>query len=203
MPQSRRFYLSTLLMVLLCLFVFSDVLQAKSPDEKTEIRKKVFYVEPGLMFWTLVTFLTLLVVLKTLAWEPILSGLKNREDRIRKDLERAELAWKGAEEKAKVLTERLEQAKAEALAIIEEGRADAQKLRASLLEEAEKESVLVRERAKKEIELAKKQALQEIWDQTSDLATSVAAKILEKELSGQDHQDLVKNYIKEYNKLSV
>ncbi|MEK7486422.1 MAG: F0F1 ATP synthase subunit B [Planctomycetota bacterium] len=202
--SSRRFSLSLLFLVLFGFFASLDLAFASGGDgPEFDFRKKVFYLEPGLMIWTIVTFLVLLAVLKTLAWGPILTGLKNREERIRKDLERAEAAWKEAEEKAKALVERLDQAKAEALAIIEEGRADAQKLKISLLAEAETESTLVRERAKKEIELAKKQALQEIWDQTAEISTQLASKILEKELSAQAHQELVKNYLQEYQKVSV
>lgn len=202
--SSRRFSLLLLVLVLFGFFSTLDLVFASGGDgPEFDFRKKVFYVEPGLMIWTIVTFLLLLTILRTLAWGPIMTGLKNREERIRKDLERAEAAWKEAEEKAKALAERLDQAKAEALAIIEEGRADAQKLKTTLLAEAEAESALARERAKKEIELAKKQALQEIWDQTAEISTQIASKILEKELSDKTHQDLVQRYLQQYQKISV
>jgi F-type H+-transporting ATPase subunit b len=125
------------------------------------------------------------------------------EDRIRKDLERAESAWKEAEAKANALSLRLEEAKAEALAILEEGRADALKLRNKLMEEAQHESDLIRERTKNDIGLAKQQALKEIWEQTALLSTQIASKIISKELSVEDHQDLVQSYLADYQKLSV
>lgn len=199
----KRVSISALSIWATCLFglSFFSPVSASGAEPGFEFRRAVFYIEPGLIIWTLVTFGVLLVILKTLAWRPIMDGLKNREERIRKDLERAEEAWKEAEEKANALANRLEAAKAEALAIIEEGRADAVKLKNSIMEEAQAEAQAIRERSKTEIELAKQQALKEIWDQTADLATQVASKMIEKELSAKDHQNLVKSCIEEYNQI--
>ncbi|RYD76257.1 MAG: F0F1 ATP synthase subunit B, partial [Sphingobacteriales bacterium] len=36
----------------------------------------------GLMFWTLLTFVILLLVLRKFAWGPIMTGLKTREESI-------------------------------------------------------------------------------------------------------------------------
>ena len=46
----------------------------------------------GLMFWTLVTFILLLVLLKAFAWKPILAALKEREESIDQALKSAEKA---------------------------------------------------------------------------------------------------------------
>jgi F-type H+-transporting ATPase subunit b len=199
----QRLFLSRLSVLVLLGFIFLSGVYAGGAEEGFEFRRAVFYPEPGLMLWTLITFLFLFAILKTLAWGPIINGLKNREDRIRKDLERAESAWKEAEAKANALSLRLEEAKAEALAILEEGRADALKLRNKLMEEAQHESDLIRERTKNDIGLAKQQALKEIWEQTALLSTQIASKIISKELSVEDHQDLVQSYLADYQKLSV
>ena len=39
-------------------------------------------VNPGLMVWTVVTFLVLLFILKKVAWKPILTALDKRENDI-------------------------------------------------------------------------------------------------------------------------
>ena len=39
-------------------------------------------VHGGLLFWSVITFLLLLVVLKKVAWGPIISALESREDEI-------------------------------------------------------------------------------------------------------------------------
>ena len=42
----------------------------------------LFAVDPGLMFWTVATFLVLLFVLSRFAWKPLLGALDARETRI-------------------------------------------------------------------------------------------------------------------------
>jgi F-type H+-transporting ATPase subunit b len=46
--------------------------------------------EPGLIFWTIVTFLLLLAILWKFAWNPILGALDARERAIQKTIEDAE-----------------------------------------------------------------------------------------------------------------
>jgi len=49
-------------------------------------------VNPGLIFWTVITFAILLLILKRLAWKPILTALSTRENLINESLEKAEKA---------------------------------------------------------------------------------------------------------------
>ena len=51
----------------------------------------------GLLFWSVITFLLLLVVLKKVAWGPIISALESREDEIKSALNAAEKAREEAE----------------------------------------------------------------------------------------------------------
>ncbi len=44
----------------------------------------------GLIVWTLLAFLTILIILKKFAWKPILEALKEREDSIQNALDSAE-----------------------------------------------------------------------------------------------------------------
>ena len=55
-------------------------------------------VNPGLIFWTVITFILLLLILKKMAWKPILSSLNERENFIKESVERAETAKKESEE---------------------------------------------------------------------------------------------------------
>jgi len=59
-------------------------------------------VNGGLAFWTVVTFLLLVLLLSKFAWKPILSVLKQREDAIKDSLEQAD---KAKEEAKKILAE--------------------------------------------------------------------------------------------------
>ena len=49
-------------------------------------------IYPGLIVWTVITFVIVLVILRGTAWKPIVQALKDREDKIRSSLEEAEKA---------------------------------------------------------------------------------------------------------------
>ena len=72
-------------------------------------------VHGGLLFWSVITFLLLLVVLKKVAWGPILSALESREEEIKNALSAAEKAKEEAERLKKEEAERLAKKQAEEL----------------------------------------------------------------------------------------
>jgi F-type H+-transporting ATPase subunit b len=57
------------------------------------------------------------------------------------------------------------------------------------------------ERAKREIELAKQSAIKDLYATSSDLATEIASRILQRELNAQDHEKLIADSIRELGDL--
>src|SRR4030043_1837074 len=79
-------------------------------------------INPGLIFWTVITFLLLMLILKKIAWKPILAALDQRENAIKESLEKAE---KAKDEAQRILYENqanLAKAEEESKKIIEQGR---------------------------------------------------------------------------------
>jgi F-type H+-transporting ATPase subunit b len=85
----------------------------------------------------------------------------------------------------------LDRARQEATALVEEGRRDGNVVRQRIQEETKREAAEMLERARREIKLATDTAVKEIYDQTAELAVQVAGRIIQKELSAGDHQELV------------
>jgi len=56
-------------------------------------------VNPGLIIWTVVTFVILLFILKKVAWKPILTALDKREATIKESLEKAAQTYKDVYDK--------------------------------------------------------------------------------------------------------
>jgi len=54
--------------------------------------------DQGTLFWTILTFVTLLLILKKVAWHPLLQTLQERETKIKESLEQAEAAQKQTQE---------------------------------------------------------------------------------------------------------
>ncbi len=152
---------------------------------------------PGLVFWTAITFLLLVFVLSKVAWKPIVEALNERENNIQSSINRAEEAKREAE---KILAEvKAERAKAqvEADKIVSDARIYAEKIRAEILEKANAEARKVAEDAKADIELAKQRAMIELRNTVVDLAIEAATKIIQHNLDAERHKELIAGVINE------
>jgi F-type H+-transporting ATPase subunit b len=53
-------------------------------------------ITPGLILWTIITFVIVLAILRLTAWKPLLAALTAREEKIRSSLDQAERAQQEA-----------------------------------------------------------------------------------------------------------
>ena len=141
--------------------------------------------------WVLAIFLLVAIILYRTAWKNVLIGLKAREERIRKDIADAEAARMKAEETLRQYDSRLAEAELKVRDIIDKAALDAERIGTSIRMKAQEEAEEAKERATKEIEAAKQTALTEIYEQTANLATAVAEKIIRRNLNPDDQRDLV------------
>ena len=152
-------------------------------------------VEPGLIFWTVVTFLLLLIVLRSVAWKPILTMLDQREQRIADALEEAEKARQEAEQQNQENQAKLEAAQAEARQAIAEGRELAEKVAQEVRERAEAEAGQMMDQARRTIQQERDQAVQELRNQAADLAILAARNILDDQLDENRGRQIVDDTI--------
>ena len=54
-------------------------------------------INPGLILWTIITFIIVVLILRAVAWKPLLGALTAREQQIRSSLQHAEQAQQDAE----------------------------------------------------------------------------------------------------------
>lgn len=155
----------------------------------------LFAVDPGLMIWTIGTFLVLLFVLRTFAWKPLLAALDAREQGIRDSLNEAKRLREEAEQSASEHRKQLAEARREAQQIIADGRDAGQKLRADIEEKARTEGAALIERAKREIDQEKASALEELRKESVELALSAASQLLGQKLDGEVDRSLVVDYL--------
>lgn len=153
----------------------------------------------GLVFWTTLSFLIVLFLLKKMAWKPILKALKEREESITEALKAADKAkFEMAELKAgnkKLLNE----AREERDALLKEARETKSKIIADAKEQAGLEANKIIKSAKESIETEKKAAIAELKDQVAKLSIDIAEKILKSEMSDKNkHNELVKDSIKDF-----
>lgn len=146
---------------------------------------------PGLIFWTAVTFFLLLILLKKMAWGPILTALDERQKSIQASIDKAQKANADAETILAKNKAALAKAEAESERIIKEGREYAEKVRSEIVEKANTEARKLTEAAKAEIEMEKQRALTALREEVADLAVKGAEKIIRQNLDAQKQKAVV------------
>ncbi len=157
----------------------------------------LFSVDPGLLIWTIITFVVVLLVLRAVAWKPLMSSLAERQRNIEGAIEEAQKAKADAEALLARHESMMNQAKDDARHILDEARQDGKRLQEEIRAAAQKEATDFKERAQKEIELQKDAAVHEIWDLAGNLSTELASRILGRTLDAADQDRLVKELIDE------
>jgi F-type H+-transporting ATPase subunit b len=152
----------------------------------------------GFVVWASVAFLLLLIILKKLAWKPILGMISERERFIENALASAE---KAKEEMARLTNENeslLKEARAERDLILKEAKELKDKIVAEARTNAQTEGAKMIEKAKQEIDSQKVAALNEVKNQVATLSIEIAEKILRNQFEDRNKQQaLVSDLLKE------
>jgi len=153
-------------------------------------------LDPGLFIWTITTFLVLLVLLAKFAWKPLLKMLAEREKMIRDSLENAEKARTDLEKINQESEKIISQARSASQSILAEGKAAANKLKDETLAQARDSSRQILEDAEKQINMERDKAISEIKSEVADISISIAEKLIGKNLSQEDNQELIEATLK-------
>lgn len=163
----------------------------------------ILTINPGLVFWTIVSFVLLLVILRKFAWGPILKALEDREHTIARALSSAEEANKKAEA---VLAEQkalLARAESDAETVRETARRDAEARAAQMHAEALAKAEALLDRARREIALEESRAVAAVRKEAASLAIEAATRLLKRSVDTTDNRRLVDEFIREVEKRDV
>ena len=158
--------------------------------------------EYGTMFWTSVTFIALFLILKKMAWGPLLQSLAEREQKIKESLDKADAAQKKTEQALAKNQEVLDAARKEAQELLNKSRKTAEASKEEIIQKARTEATNLLERAKKEITQERDKAVEEIKNQTADISISIASKLIGKSLSSEDHKDIIEESLKKMDNVN-
>lgn len=147
----------------------------------------------GLLFWTTLVFIVLLVLLKKFAWKPILGAVEEREGKIQGALDAA----KEAEKKMTELTAQndaiLKEARTERDAMLKEAKDAKNAIVSEAKNQASSEAEKVLLDAREQITIEKAKAVTELKNQVAVLSIEIAEKILKGELSDKGKQETLVN----------
>jgi F-type H+-transporting ATPase subunit b len=145
--------------------------------------------------FSLVVFGLLLVGLYLLAWKPITEGLGKREADINGLIAKTQKASEDAADKLKQYELQLQTAAQEAQNVIAQARRDGEASAQRIIAEAQNEAIRRKDQAIAEIDSAKRAAISELSNKSTDLAFSLAKRIVGRELRKEDHQQLIQDVL--------
>jgi F-type H+-transporting ATPase subunit b len=102
-------------------------------SEGTHDKPSLLSVNPGLIIWTIIIFILLLILLRKIAWKPLIKALNNREETINSALENAEKQRKETEELVEKNKKILAEANANSMKIINDGKETASKIKDDIM----------------------------------------------------------------------
>jgi F-type H+-transporting ATPase subunit b len=145
-------------------------------------------VSIGTVAWATISFIIVMLLLKKLAWGPIVQSLKEREEGISNALREADRA---REEMARLQAgneELLRQAREERDVILREAKAVGEKMRADAQQRAQADTDRMLTAARQEIDNQKKAAIAELKNQVATLSIDIAEKLVREKLSEAESQ---------------
>ncbi len=145
----------------------------------------------------IIAFGIVLGVIYVVIWPKMSKGLDERANKIKDEIAAAERARKQAADALDEYEKNLAEARAEAKQMLEQTKAEQAELAASLKAKADKELTELRDRARQDIEAAKRAAVNELYAESVTLASNIAGKILQREVSAGDQQRLVEESLAE------
>jgi len=152
-------------------------------------------VDGGLMIWTVIILVALLLILKRFAWPAILGAVEAREKALAQQLADAE---RSRAEAAKLLEEHkrlVGEAKAQAHGIVVEARQLAEKERAVAMEKTKQEQDELLQRARREIGAERDRAVADLRREAVDLSLAAASKLIGERLSSETDKKIVSDYL--------
>jgi F-type H+-transporting ATPase subunit b len=154
-------------------------------------------VVPGLMVWTIVTFLIVLWVLRRFAFSRIQGLIDQRRDRIREALDEADKARSEARELREQVAREREQAKAEREQILEESRRQAQRQLEQAREQADADLKARLEKNREELDAENARLREQIRRDVVELTLLASEKVTGKVLDADDQRRLIDETIDE------
>jgi len=154
-------------------------------------------VVPGLMVWTVVTFLVVLWVLRRFAFRRIQAMIDQRRDRIREALDEADKARAEARELRELVAREREEAKADRERILDESRRQAQRQLDQAREQADADLKERLEKNREELEAENARLREQIRRDVVELTLLASEKVTGKILDEEDQRRLIDETIAE------
>ena len=150
-------------------------------------------------FWqiiiSLVNLLIIFLILKKFLFKPVQKVMNARQQQVDRIYSEADESRDSANQMKQEYEQKLAGARQEADTMIKTAAQTAQRRGDQIVEEAKAQAAHTRQKAEAEIAKQKQQMLKDVRGEISDLAVSIAAKVVEKEIDPKDYDSFVDDFI--------
>jgi len=158
--------------------------------------------EIGTIFWTLLTFVSMVLILRRFAWKPLLAAIDAREKSIRDAIEQADRDRERAEGLVKEHRDLLAEARRERAEAVEQGQRDAERVKDEILAKARAQRDQVLKQTEEQVEAGLRKARGELRSTAVDLAILAAEKLLTRNLDDATQRKLVEEHLADLERQS-
>lgn len=147
----------------------------------------------------LISFANLLImflILKRVLFKPVQRMFETRRKQVESIYEEADENRSAAVSMKQEYETKMASAREEADSLVRSAVQTAQKRGDAIVAEASSQASHLKQKAEEEIAQEKRQMLQDVRGEISDIAVSIAAKVVEREIKPEDHRELVDEFIR-------
>ena len=160
-----------------------------------EVYQSLVAVEPLTLIATICNLFVQLYIIKRFLLDKILAVLYARRKAADQQIADAQKAREEAAAIKETYEQNMLQAKAQAESILENAQKAASQRSESIIDDAKVQAARIMDKASAQIAMEKKKAINDAKDEISDLAMTIAGKIVERELNPEDQQQMINRFI--------
>ena len=152
--------------------------------------------------WTfIVQILNLFIqiwLFKRFLFEPVKKVMAKRQEEVGRMYDDAETAKADAEASRKYYNETIKTVRLEAEQITERAVSNARFKEQEIVRNAQAQAVKIKEKAEEDIALERKKVMDQARGEISDMAIEIASKLVERNISADDQQALIEQFMTDY-----
>ncbi len=152
-------------------------------------------INPTSIIATLLNLLVLFLILKFILFKRVNSVIENRQKEIADSFEEADETKLHAKELEEEYAAKLDKAHEESEAIMRDTTKKAQERGDKIIDDANREAREIIDKAHTEVEREKRRAVNSVKNDITDIAFDVAQTLVGKEISRQDNERLIDEFI--------
>jgi F-type H+-transporting ATPase subunit b len=154
-------------------------------------------VNTGVLITQLVTFIILLVVLRFVAYKPLMRMLDERSQKVKESMEQAVAVKEQSASAEEEVKKQLAEASREGQERIARASKAAEDVREKAQEDAKQEAEALLTRARSEIQQERDEAIDSVRREFADLTIMAAGKVIDRSLDKEQHRELIEKVLEE------